>query len=862
MFSESEVREQGFAPLKRAPTEPKVMEGAKMGIQRAMSFNLSTGEKANEQTIWDNAAWSKMEKAQGKTMDRSNSFVLTSGTRARSTSNAAVSTIQAPSTPRSPTRSRAASNAIQVAMAQDHPLYERSLRNHDLTNVDRPCAMVVVDPFSTGAHLAREVTRCGMKCIRLFSIWDSPVAALIQQGLEVEYCATVQHNNNLADQTEAIQQTIASLNALPYQIVAVMAGAETGVELADSLSHRMGMKSNGEEGSLARRNKYFMGEKVRSAGVRAVKQCACVSLEQLREFCATLTAIPFKCVVKPVQSAGTDDVFLCSSLAEAETAFKRIFGKRNGLGLINQSALAQEFLAGTEFVVDKVSLDGHHKTCAIWEYDKRECNGSAFVYFGMRLRSSDTEKARVLLDYADKVLDALGILQGPSHMEVMWLKAENRPCLVEVGSRCQGGEGTWLPVAKECIGYQQVEMTLDAYLGGRGIFNDVPKDFYPMYKFGRDVDMVNYRGGIVRSLAGEKKIRALESFRSISWEVKPGNYAPMTIDCFTRPGCVQLVHSSEEQAEADMLVLHDMFKMGLLDYTVICPKAPTIGAVVIVDAFSSGANMAAMLSEWGYRLVLVFSEKESPIASLVTMGTNLEPTLVIQHDAVATNQDEALSATLKEIENCGSPVLAILPGTETGVELADRLASRFRTRTNGEADAKKRRDKFLMQEAVRKAGLSAMHQKLCLSEQDIIDFYAALPEPKVCVVKPNESAGSDSIFKCTTIQEAVQAFNSIHGKVNGLGHFNKGALAQEFLKGTEYVIDGVSRDGEYKVTAIWRYDKRNMNGADFVYFGMHLCDGNGVKEEAMITYAERVNKALGIVQGPSHMELIWSGEQP
>ena len=46
-----------------------------------------------------------------------------------------------------------------------------------------------------------------------------------------------------------------------------------------------------------------------------------------------------------------------------------------------------------------------------------------------------------------------------------------------------------------------------------------------------------------------------------------------------------------------------MEKMGLFDYQVICPEPPIIGAVVVVDAFSSGANMAAMLSEWGYRLV-------------------------------------------------------------------------------------------------------------------------------------------------------------------------------------------------------------------------------------------------------------------
>ena len=95
--------------------------------------------------------------------------------------------------------------------------------------------------------------------------------------------------------------------ALPFKITAVLAGAETGVELADRVSHRMGLRSNGETGSLARRNKYFMGEAVRDAGVRAVKQEVCRSVDSLVQFLDSLPQHPFKCVVKPVQSAGMSD---------------------------------------------------------------------------------------------------------------------------------------------------------------------------------------------------------------------------------------------------------------------------------------------------------------------------------------------------------------------------------------------------------------------------------------------------------------------------------------------------------------------------------------------------------------------------
>ena len=111
---------------------------------------------------------------------------------------------------------------------------------------------------------------------------------------------------------------------MPFPIIAVIPGAETGVELADRLSSRLGLRSNGEAGSLARRNKYLMGETVRNAGVRAVKQKRCYSIKDMDIFVKEELggSGPFKCVVKPVQSAGSDDVYLCNDADEAKIAFQ------------------------------------------------------------------------------------------------------------------------------------------------------------------------------------------------------------------------------------------------------------------------------------------------------------------------------------------------------------------------------------------------------------------------------------------------------------------------------------------------------------------------------------------------------------
>lgn len=50
--------------------------------------------------------------------------------------------------------------------------------------------------------------------------------------------------------------------------------------------------------------------------------------------------------------------------------------------------------------------------------------------------------------------DAIGVVHGPGHMEVKY--TTTGPCLVEVGTRCHGGEGTWQAIADECLGYNQV----------------------------------------------------------------------------------------------------------------------------------------------------------------------------------------------------------------------------------------------------------------------------------------------------------------------------------------------------------------------------------------------------------------------
>jgi biotin carboxylase len=301
-------------------------------------------------------------------------------------------------------------------------------------------------------------------------------------------------------------------------------------------------------------------------------------------------------------------------------------------------------------------------------------------------------------------------------------------------------------------------------------------------------------------MPGEAVIRALPSFLSMSWEVHPGDFCSATVDMFTRPGVVQLVHPSAQQVKDDAEIICSMGAVGLLDFTIVCPVPPVVGAVVVIDPFSSGANLAALAVKMGYKLIICFSEANSPVAKLVAKNTGLTSSLVVHHDNLAPDQAAAEIRTLDAIKTSGLPILAILPGAETGVDLADKLAARFGTRNNGTDKTAARRNKYLMQECVRSAGLRAVKQTLATSVEQVQEFYSSLLPATQCVLKPNESAGSDSVYLCGSLDEAIAAYVNIAGKENGLGHINSGALCQEFLSGNEFVIDGVSRDGVYKVS--------------------------------------------------------------
>jgi biotin carboxylase len=311
-----------------------------------------------------------------------------------------------------------------------------------------------------------------------------------------------------------------------------------------------------------------MGEKVRQAGIRAVKQQECSKWAgeaepYVKALGVTSSESGGWCVLKPTRSAGTDGVYICKTLDEARENWSKIFGANNIFGIENQTVLVQEFMKGKEYVVDSVSVEGEHKCVAIWEYDKRPCNGHQFVYFGMRLyQSQDGKREEALVNYMHSVLDALDVKHGPSHGEVIWLDTDDAPCLVEVGCRPHGGEGTFIELTTPTpIGYNKVSVMLDV-VEKPYKFKRLPRRPERFAGGAMEVCLVSRQEGTLAAYPMLEEVKALRSFVSSEIKVPVGSKLEKTVNFVTTPGSVMLVHEDGRVVEEDQATIHNWEEEG------------------------------------------------------------------------------------------------------------------------------------------------------------------------------------------------------------------------------------------------------------------------------------------------------------
>jgi biotin carboxylase len=404
--------------------------------------------------------------------------------------------------------------------------------------------IVIVDPYSSGAMLAEALRARGAKCIAVESSLDLPksMRSRFNPGMFQEI---IQYDAGYEQTLHAVRR---------HQPAYVVAGFESGVELAERLGNELGLPANGAALTEARRNKYLMAEAVSRQGLRTALQFLSHDIDAMINW--TSNTLDWPVIVKPPKSVASDDVFCCHSIVEMRKAAKQILSGTNVLGYRNSSVLAQEFLAGTEYVVDTVSYGGKPKTTAFWQYNRpATALSDEFVcYDAMTLLPYTGERQEALQSYVFKVLDALDIRFGPAHCELMWVDGE--PVLIEAAARLTAGINSLL--SGICGGISQLDETIESMLAPDrflATLNDQPH----LQRRAVNLFLMPNRPGRLVRLRGLDEIRRLPTLHSFSVSAQPGDMVKRV------SGLVTLVDEDIQSIKRDINIIRALEREGIYE---------------------------------------------------------------------------------------------------------------------------------------------------------------------------------------------------------------------------------------------------------------------------------------------------------
>src|SRR6266536_6098553 len=183
---------------------------------------------------------------------------------------------------------------------------------------------VIVDPLSTGREYGPAFREAGV----------TPVAVLAAAEVPEVYTATWQPENfdvvlrydgGDGGDIDGLATELSALGPL-----CVIAGAETGVELADRLAAMVTPDTaNVPELAAARRDKWAMAQAVRAAGIPHLAQTCADEPAAVAAWLAEQGLEDAPLVLKPPKSAGTDDVHLVPAGGDWKAVFDQIIGRVN-----------------------------------------------------------------------------------------------------------------------------------------------------------------------------------------------------------------------------------------------------------------------------------------------------------------------------------------------------------------------------------------------------------------------------------------------------------------------------------------------------------------------------------------------------
>ncbi|MEU2354743.1 ATP-grasp domain-containing protein [Streptomyces misionensis] len=200
-----------------------------------------------------------------------------------------------------------------------------------------------------------------------------------------------------------------------------------------AIAEALGLPAHSRETVKLAHDKAAMRAWLREKGIDGAAAARVEDLDELRAF-VRRHGLP--CIVKPVTNAGSAGVSKVTSEDALERAWERAAG--SGPGSAHSGVLVEEFFDGPQFSVEAFSEGGEHQVVGI---TRKYSDPATFVELG-HVSPADLpgEQRRDIESYVKRIIEAIGVCDGPTHTEVVL--TSRGPRLIETHVRMGGDKIT------------------------------------------------------------------------------------------------------------------------------------------------------------------------------------------------------------------------------------------------------------------------------------------------------------------------------------------------------------------------------------------------------------------------------------
>jgi biotin carboxylase len=274
--------------------------------------------------------------------------------------------------------------------------------------------------------------------------------------------------------------------------------------------------------------------------------------------------------------------------------------------------------------------------------------------------------------------------------------------------------------------------------------------------------------------------------------------------------------------------------------------------VVIVDPLSSGVELAP-----------AFKARGIP-AIAVTLKTQEWPEFGAQIQAADFIEIIADQTGLEDLLKKHNPI-AIIPGTEEAIPLAERLTALLLPHLSNDTEkASHRAHKSLMQKALAEAGVPHLKTLHTHSEKEVemwIEKNNLQNEP--LIIKPPSSSGSEMVFHIAAKGDWKKAFRHILTEPSVIsGEKSESVVIQEMAIGTEYAVGTVSANGKHYLVHLMKYNKTSSGERQTVFDHVEFVPHDKEVLGDLFDYVQKALDALGVRWGATHTEIMLTKNGP